>query len=106
LRRRFASSRRRPEPRRRAATRSLGELRQRGGKRIVAWALEGDFDVARLASNTFELEWPPRSGRLQRFPEIDRAAWVDCATARRKLVPAQAPFVDALQERLSQRAQR
>jgi predicted NUDIX family NTP pyrophosphohydrolase len=83
---------------------ALGELRQRGGKRIVAWAVEGEFDVSRLASNTFELEWPRGSGRVRHFPEIDRAAWFDCDTARRKLVPGQVPFVDALAQCLSERA--
>jgi len=83
---------------------ALGELRQRGGKRIAAWAVEGEFDVSRLASNTFELEWPRGSGRVREFPEIDRAAWFDCDTARRKLVPGQVPFVDALAQRLSERA--
>jgi predicted NUDIX family NTP pyrophosphohydrolase len=83
---------------------ALGELRQRGGKRIVAWAVEGEFDVSRLASNTFELEWPRGSGRVRKFPEIDRAAWFDCDKARRKLVPGQVPFVDALAQCLSERA--
>ena len=83
---------------------ALGELRQRSGKRIAAWAVEGEFDVSRLASNTFELEWPRGSGRVREFPEIDRAAWFDCDTARRKLVPGQVPFVDALAQRLSERA--
>jgi predicted NUDIX family NTP pyrophosphohydrolase len=85
---------------------ALGELRQRGGKRIVAWAVEGEFDVSRLASNTFELEWPRGSGRVRKFPEIDRAAWFDCDTARRKLVSGQVPFVDALTQCLSERALR
>ncbi|MHB8532755.1 MAG: NUDIX domain-containing protein [Solirubrobacteraceae bacterium] len=81
----------------------LGELRQPGGKRIVAWALEGDLDPSLLRSNTFTLEWPRRSGRLQEFPEIDRAAWFDLATARRKLLAGQAPFLDALERRLGPR---
>jgi len=74
----------------------LGELRQKSGKRITAWAFEGDADPARLVSNTFEMEWPPRSGRTQSFPEVDRLEWVDFETARRKLIAGQAPFVDAL----------
>jgi predicted NUDIX family NTP pyrophosphohydrolase len=93
-----------PPPR--GAALALGELRQRSGKRIVAWAIEGDLDVSQLASNTFQLEWPRGSGRLQEFPEIDRAAWLDCDTARRKLVPGQVPFVDALERAVSQRARR
>ncbi len=79
----------------------LGEVRQSGGKRVHAWALEGDFDPAALSSNTFETEWPPRSGRKAEFPEIDRVAWCDPATARRLLVKAQAAFVDELEARLA-----
>jgi predicted NUDIX family NTP pyrophosphohydrolase len=78
----------------------LGEVRQRGGKRVVAWAVEGDLDPATVVSNTFEIEWPPRSGRTQAFPEVDRAEWFDLETARRKLVKAQAAFIDALAERV------
>jgi predicted NUDIX family NTP pyrophosphohydrolase len=78
----------------------LGEVRQRSGKRVVAWAVEGDLDPATVVSNTFELEWPPRSGRMQAFPEIDRAEWFDLDTARRKLVRAQAALIDALEERI------
>lgn len=75
----------------------LGELRQKSGKRISAWAFEGDADPARLVSNVFEMEWPPRSGRLQPFPEIDRVQWFGLDEARRKLIAGQAPFLDALQ---------
>jgi predicted NUDIX family NTP pyrophosphohydrolase len=77
---------------------ALGELRQKSGKRISAWAFEGDADPARLVSNLFELEWPPRSGRMQSFPEVDRIAWFDLQEARRKLIAGQAPFVDALEQ--------
>jgi predicted NUDIX family NTP pyrophosphohydrolase len=77
----------------------LGEIRQRAGKRLVAFAVEGDFDPAQLNPGSFELEWPPRSGRRQAFPEIDRVAWLDLATARRKIVQRQ----DALLERLAER---
>lgn len=77
---------------------SLGAVRQAGGKVVHAWALPGDLDVTRTTSNTFELEWPPHSGRIQRFPEVDRAAWFDLETARRKLIPAQAAFIDRLEE--------
>ena len=74
----------------------LGEVRQKSGKRVQAWAFEGDLDPARLRCNLFEMEWPPRSGRMQQFPEIDRAAWFDPDAARRKLLPAQQAFVDRL----------
>jgi predicted NUDIX family NTP pyrophosphohydrolase len=76
---------------------ALGEVRQSGGKRVVAWAVEGDFDPAALQSNTFTIEWPPRSGRQAEFPEVDRAEWFDLDTARAKLVKAQAAFIDALE---------
>jgi predicted NUDIX family NTP pyrophosphohydrolase len=79
---------------------ALGEVKQKGGKRVVAWAFEGDFDVTRLVSNTFELEWPPRSGRRRSFPEVDRAEWFDLAEARRRILPSQAPFLDRLEEAL------
>lgn len=74
----------------------LGEIRQRSGKRIRAWAAEGDFDVNELTSNVFELEWPPRSGKTRQFPEVDSAQWCDPETARRKLIPGQADLVDRL----------
>jgi predicted NUDIX family NTP pyrophosphohydrolase len=79
---------------------NLGEVRQRGGKVVVAFALEGDLDVAAVRSNTFALEWPPRSGRTREFPEIDRAGWFAPGEAREKLVPAQAELVDRLLERV------
>jgi predicted NUDIX family NTP pyrophosphohydrolase len=82
-------------------TLDLGEVRQSGGKRVTAWAVEGDLDVASVKSNTFLLEWPPRSGRPQEFPEIDRAGWFDLDTARRKIVKGQVALVDRLEERLS-----
>jgi predicted NUDIX family NTP pyrophosphohydrolase len=97
-RREFAEETGSPAPR--GAALELGEVRQRGGKRIVAWAVEGDLDCSAIRSNTFTLEWPPRSGRHREFPEIDRAAWFDAAAARRKLVPAQVAFIDALERRL------
>ena len=78
----------------------LGEVTQAGGKRIRAWALEGDIDVSRISSNTFEMEWPPRSGRRRRFPEIDRAGWFDLDAARAKLVKSQVPLIDLLAARL------
>jgi predicted NUDIX family NTP pyrophosphohydrolase len=79
---------------------ALGEVRQRNGKRVQAWAAEGDLDPATVRSNTFELEWPPRSGRTQAFPEIDRAAWFGLDEARERLLGAQAPFLDRLREHL------
>jgi predicted NUDIX family NTP pyrophosphohydrolase len=77
--------------------RPLGNLRQAGGKQVTAFALEGDFEPETLRSNPFEIEWPPHSGVLQSFPEIDRVEWFDLATARRKILPAQAPFLDRLE---------
>jgi predicted NUDIX family NTP pyrophosphohydrolase len=74
----------------------LGEIRQAGGKTVRAWAVEGDLDAATIVSNTFELEWPPRSGRTQVFPEIDRAAWFDLETARSLIVQGQQPLLDRL----------
>jgi predicted NUDIX family NTP pyrophosphohydrolase len=78
----------------------LGEVRQTGGKIVHAWAVPGDLDVTRTTSNTFEIEWPPRSAKIQTFPEIDRAAWFDLDTARRKLLPAQREFIDRLEAQL------
>jgi predicted NUDIX family NTP pyrophosphohydrolase len=80
-----------------APLRELGEVRQKNGKLVVAWAAEGDFDASAARSNTFEMEWPPRSGRRQEFPEIDRAEWFPLAQAREKLLPAQAAFLDRLE---------
>jgi predicted NUDIX family NTP pyrophosphohydrolase len=74
----------------------LGEIQQKGGKVVVAWAVEGDLDVATAVSNTFEMEWPPRSGRIQAFPEIDRVEWFDLPAARVKIKAAQTPFLDRL----------
>lgn len=77
----------------------LGEVTQSGGKRVRAWAVLADIediDTHKIRSNTFEMQWPPRSGRVQSFPEIDRAAWVSVEVARRKLVPAQAEFLERL----------
>jgi predicted NUDIX family NTP pyrophosphohydrolase len=77
----------------------LGEARQ-SGKVVTVWAVEGDLDPAAVVPGTFELEWPPRSGRMQEFPEIDRVGWFDVATAREKLVKGQRVFLDRLAERL------
>ena len=76
----------------------LGEVRLRSGKLVVAWALEGDLDVTALRSNPFEMEWPPRSGRVGSWPELDRAEWFDVTTARRKLGPGQVPLLDRFAE--------
>lgn len=80
----------------------LGSVKQRAGKVVVAWAAEGDFDVAALRSNTFTMEWPPRSGRQQEFPEVDRAEWLTLDAARSKLLAAQVPFLDRLAELAAQ----
>ncbi len=78
----------------------LGSVRQRAGKVVEAWAAEAEFDPAALASNTFRMEWPPRSGREQEFPEVDRAQWFDLERARAKIIPAQSAFLDRLLEHL------
>jgi predicted NUDIX family NTP pyrophosphohydrolase len=80
--------------------RSLGEIRQRGGKRVHAFAIEGDIDAGAIASNTFEIEWPPKSGRLQTFPEVDRARWFDLPAARVKIIESQRLLLDRLMDRL------
>jgi predicted NUDIX family NTP pyrophosphohydrolase len=74
----------------------LGELRTSSSKLVTIWALEGDLDAAATRSNTFSVEWPPRSGRVQEYPEIDRSAWLTVEQAREKLVKGQAPFLDRL----------
>ena len=78
----------------------LGSIVQKGGKVVHAWAVEGDLDPATAVSNAFEMIWPPRSGRLQSFPEIDRVAWFDPVEAARRLKPTQVPFVERLLARL------
>ena len=79
-----------------AALLELGTVRQRNAKLVTAWALEADFDADHVVSNTFEIEWPPRSGRRQAFPEIDRAAWFDLEAARTKMIVGQAGLLDRL----------
>ena len=76
----------------------LGRIRQRGGKHVDGFALEGDLDVERISGNSFEIEWPPRSGRRQSFPEVDRAAWFSPDEARQKINAGQKPFIDRLEE--------
>ena len=78
----------------------LGEIRQKSGKRVRAWALEGDLDAEQAQSNTFSMQWPPRSGRIQELPEVDRAQWFGLEEAREKLNPAQVPLLDRLTEAL------
>ena len=74
----------------------LTSIRQAGGKIVHAWAVESDFDAADLVSNTFDMEWPPHSGRQQAFPEADRAAWFPLDVARRKILKGQIPLLDEL----------
>ena len=76
----------------------LGSIRQAGGKVVHAWAAEGDFDIDRVESVSFELEWPPRSGRTQQFPEVDKAGWFDLDAGRRMILAAQKTFIDRLEE--------
>ena len=82
------------------ATIDLGSVRQSGGKVVVCWAIEGDLDPETAVSNTFEIEWPPRSGRTQTFPEIDRVAWFEVDAARDAINRAQAAFLDRLEAAL------
>ncbi len=79
----------------------LGRIRQRGRKWVEAFALEGDLDPATIVSNSFELEWPPRGGRLARFPEVDRAGWFTLAEARRKMLASQRPILDLFEARFA-----
>lgn len=81
----------------------LGEVKQKGGKVVRAWAAEADFDPDTLSSNTFEMEWPPRSGGRQAFPEVDRAEWFALEEARRRILAAQAPFLERLERLLRER---
>jgi predicted NUDIX family NTP pyrophosphohydrolase len=75
----------------------LTAIKQKGGKEVLAWAVEGNIDVAKVSSNTFELEWPPHSGKIRAFPEIDRAEWFDMATARAKINERQQSLLDELE---------
>ena len=78
----------------------LGDIRQKSGKVVRAWAVEGDLDPLSAVSNSFEMEWPPHSGRVQEFPEIDRVAWFDLPAARVMIKARQAPFLARLLDRL------
>jgi len=77
--------------------RALGEIRQRGGKSVTAFAVEAEVDTQNTRSNSFEIEWPPRSGRRQTFPEVDRAEWFDLPSAHQKINAAQRPLLDRLE---------
>ena len=78
----------------------LGSVKQAGGKVVEAWAVRGDFDPALLKSNTFEMEWPPRSGMRRKFPEVDRAQWFGWNAAERKILPSQIPLLQRLRDLL------
>lgn len=80
----------------------LGTIEQKNNKSVVAWAAEGDLDASKISSNTFEVEWPPRSGNIQEFAEIDRAGWFSLAEASKKLIPAQVEFLERLAEKLGE----
>jgi predicted NUDIX family NTP pyrophosphohydrolase len=80
----------------------LATVRQAGGKRVEAFAVEGDLDPAAIRSNTFEVEWPPRSGRRQSFPEVAEAQWMSLAEARAFMLPSQLPLIDALEAKLKE----
>lgn len=83
---------------------ALGSVRQSGGKIVHAWAIEADFDPAQLRSNSFTLEWPPRSGRMREFPEVDRAVWFSPTEAEVKILAGQRPLLQRLTETLQQRS--
>ena len=91
--------------RRRSRPRTLGEIRQRSGKRVHGWAIPGDLDVSEVVSNTFEFEWPPRSGRIIEIPEVDRAEWFGLDIAREKLNAGQVPLLDRLEQLLGSNAE-
>jgi predicted NUDIX family NTP pyrophosphohydrolase len=84
----------------------LAPVKQPGGKRVVAFAVAGDCDAQKLRSNSFSMEWPPRSGRMQEFPEVDRAGWFGIGEARRKINPGQAPLLDDLNRILEEKESR
>jgi predicted NUDIX family NTP pyrophosphohydrolase len=79
---------------------ALSDCRQRSGKIVKAWAVEGDLDTARISSNSFSLEWPPKSGKMREFPEVDRAEWFSIGVGREKILKGQADFLDQLAARL------
>lgn len=83
----------------------LGTIEQKNNKSVVAWAAEGDLDVSRISSDTFKTEWPPRSGNMQEFPEIDRAGWFGLSEASKKLIPAQVELLERLAGKLNEAMQ-
>jgi predicted NUDIX family NTP pyrophosphohydrolase len=80
----------------------LGFIKQKGGKTVYAWATEGDVDVTQIHSNTFEMEWPPRSGKKQTFPEIDKAEWFTLPVAKEKILEGQVLFLERFVEKTNQ----
>ena len=80
----------------------LGTIRQAGGKLVTAWAVEGDFDPEKLVSNSVEMEWPPRSGRMVKFPEVDRGAWLRLGEAEEKILASQRALLERLREGVGQ----
>ncbi len=81
----------------------LAPVKQRGGKVVHAWAFDGDLDTTMFRSNTFTMEWPPKSGKRAEFPEVDRAEFFDLSAARRKINPVQASFIDEVEDMISRR---
>jgi predicted NUDIX family NTP pyrophosphohydrolase len=80
---------------------ALAPIRQKSGKKVFAWAVEGNIDETNITSNTFEMEWPPRSGKKQIFPEVDKAAWLDIETAKTKIIAAQVELIESLLEKIN-----
>jgi predicted NUDIX family NTP pyrophosphohydrolase len=101
--REFAEEIGRPAPE--GARLELGEIRQPSGKRVTAWAVEGDLTISHARSNTFEMEWPKGSGTRREFPEVDRVEWVTAAIARVKLLKGQVPFIDRLVAAIGERGE-
>ena len=81
---------------------SLNPITQKAGKQVYAWAVQGDIDAATIRSNTFKMEWPPKSGQWKFFPEVDKAGWFDIETAKEKINPAQVSLIEQLAEKLNQ----
>jgi predicted NUDIX family NTP pyrophosphohydrolase len=79
----------------------LSSIKQKGGKQVFAWAMEGDLDPQKISSNTFTLEWPPKSGKFRDYPEVDKGKWFDYDTAKQKLNPAQVLFLEELIKKLN-----
>ena len=78
----------------------LNPIRQKSGKIVLAWAVEGDIEPTKIISNEFEMEWPPRSGKMKRFPEIDKASWFNLTEAKQKIIPAQSFLIEELENRV------